>query len=219
MTDLHNFFIMEDMSDKELQKIKQYSYNKHCKKGEIVFLEGDKDKRLFLVLSGLFKVFKTASTGRNKTLNILGKGDFFGEMALIDESRRLTSVQAINEGKLLVIDRNKYKELIREFPEVALKTIGILSLRLQEANQEIKNLTFQTTEDRLKKTLKEIGEKFGEKQEEEICIRQRFTHQELADMVGTTRERITRLLGSFQQENLLRIENRTIFLNNSFFSS
>ncbi len=218
MEELHNFFILQNLSEEEIKKIEDYSYKKEFKKDEMIYREGEKGHEIYLILSGLFKIFTTSRKGRDKTLEILGEGDFFGEMALFDEAKRLTSVQAVTVGVLRIISRDKYKKLISEFPEIALKTIGALSLRLQEANQEIKNLTFQTTDSRLKQTLKHLGNKFGEKKDKTIQIKQKFTHQELADMVGTTRANVTKLLNNMQEEDLIDIKDRTIYLKDSFWA-
>ena len=218
MEEIHNFFILQNMTEEELKKIKEYSYKKRFKENEMIYIEGEKGDEIYWILSGLFKVFTTSSKGRDKTLEILGEGDFFGEMALFDEAKRLTSVQAVAEGVLRIISRDKYKKMISEIPEIALKTIGALSLRLQEANQEIKNLTFQTTDSRLKQTLQHLGKKFGEKKDKTTQIKQKFTHQELADMVGTTRANVTKLLNNMQEEDLIDIRDRTIYLKDSFWS-
>jgi len=213
MVDLNEFFILENMTQDELSKIREFSNNQKCHKGETIFLESEPGNRMYLIISGLFKVFKSGINGRDKTLNLLGKGEFFGMTALFSDGVRTNSVQALTEGILMSIERDRYKELISDFPDVALKTIGILSSQLQHANQEIKDLTFKTIEDRLKNTLLELGDKFGTKEENYIRIEQKFTHKELADIVGTTRETVTKLLSSLQDEDLIEIDNRTIFLN------
>lgn len=213
MVDLNEFFILENMTQDELSKIREFSNTQKCHKGETIFLESEPGNRMYLIISGLFKVFKSGINGRDKTLNLLGKGEFFGMTALFSDGVRTNSVQALTEGILMSIERDRYKELISNFPDVALKTIGILSSQLQHANQEIKDLTFKTIEDRLKNTLLELGDKFGTKEENYIRIEQKFTHKELADIVGTTRETVTKLLSSLQDEDLIEIDNRTIFLN------
>ena len=213
MVDLNEFFILENMTQNELSKIKEFSNLQKFQKYETVFLESEPGNKMYLIISGLFKVYKSGINGRDKTLNLLGKGEFFGMTALFSNGVRTNSVQALTEGKLLSIERDRYKELISNFPDVALKTIGILSSQLQHANQEIKDLTFKTIEDRLKNTLLELGDKFGAKNENYIRIKQKFTHRELADIVGTTRETVTKLLGSLQDKDLIEINNRTILLN------
>lgn len=213
MVDLNEFFILENMTQDERSKIRDFSNIQKCHKEETIFLESEPGNKVYLIISGLFKVFKSGINGRYKTLNLLGKGEFFGMTALFSEGVRTNSVQALTEGVLLSIERDRYKELIRNFPDLALKIIGILSSQLQHANQEIKDLTFKTIEARLKNTLLELGDKFGTKEENYIRIEQKFTHKELADIVGTTRETVTKLLGSLQDEDLIEIDNRTILLN------
>lgn len=213
MVNLNEFFILENMTQDELELIQEFSNIQKCNKDEIIFLESEQGNKLYLIISGLFKVFKTGVNGRDKTLNLLGKGEFFGMAALFSDGLRTNSVQALTDGELVSIERDKYKEVISNFPDVALKTIGVLSSQLQHANQEIKDLTFKTIEARLKSTLLELGDKFGVKEENCIQIEQQFTHQELADIVGTTRETVTKMLGSMQSDGLIEISNKTIYLN------
>ncbi|MGM0420689.1 MAG: Crp/Fnr family transcriptional regulator [Bacillota bacterium] len=213
MHNLNEFFILENMSKSELKKIKEYSRIKKCNKNEQIFLEGEQAEVVYLILSGYFKVFKTNEQGRDKTLNLLSRGEFFGFTALFKKGTYSNSVQALREGELLAMERNKYKKLLEVSPEVALKTIGALSLRLQQANQEIQDLTFKNIEARLKNALHHLGEKFGVKEDGQIRIEQIFTHQDLADIVGTTRATITRHLGEMQDEGLIKVKDKQIYLN------
>lgn len=213
MNNLNEFFILENMSKAELKRIKEYSRVKRCSKNEQIFLEGDQAGVLYLILSGYFKIFKTSEQGRAKTLSLLGRGEFFGFTALFKEGTYTNSVQALSDGELLAMKRDEYKKLLKASPEVAMKTIGALSLRLQQANQEIQDLTFKDIKSRLKNTLQNLGDNFGVNENRQIRIKKIFTHQDLADIVGTTRATITKHLGEMQDEGLIEIKDKEIYLN------
>ncbi|WP_018248444.1 Crp/Fnr family transcriptional regulator [Orenia marismortui] len=209
---LEQFFLFQEMNEKELEEIKKIVTKKVYKKNEIIFLEGDLGDSIYLVLDGLIKVFRTGSTGREKTLSLLGRGDFFGEMALLDNNFRSASVQAIKSSQVYIIDKVKFYKLLSDFPQIPLKIIVKLSQRLRKANNQIKNLTFKSVRDRLEVVLLELANRYGERRDEGLLISKKITHQELGNLVGTTRESITKLINEMVEEKKLLVKNRYLIL-------
>ena len=206
--------LFNGLTTEELQEIKAIMQEKNFAKNEMIFMEGAEANNFYIILTGLVKVFKTDEQGREKTLSLLGNKDFFGEMALLDNNSRSASVQAIDESKLFKISREKFKRLVTEYPEISLKIIATLSQRLRNSNQQIQNLTFKKVKGRLLDSLKQLADKYGVEQENGILINKKITHQELANLVGTTRATITKLLGELAEENKLEMKDRYLILKN-----
>ena len=206
--------LFNGLTKEELQEIKAIMQEKNFAKNEMIFMEGAEANNFYIILTGLVKVFKTDEQGREKTLSLLGNKDFFGEMALLDNNSRSASVQAIDESKLFKISREKFKRLVTEYPEISLKIIATLSQRLRNSNQQIQNLTFKKVKGRLLDSLKQLADKYGVEQENGILINKKITHQELANLVGTTRATITKLLGELAEENKLEMKDRYLILKN-----
>ena len=204
--------LFKGLTDEELLEIKSIIHRKDYNKNEVLFLEGDRADNFYIILTGLVKIFKTDEKGREKTLSLLGNKDFFGEMALLDNNTRSASVQAIESTKVFKIKRDQFKQLVKKHPGISLKIIATLSQIIRNSNQQIKNLTFKQVKDRLKDTLDNLANKYGVEHQEGILINNKITHQELANLVGTTRATITKLLGELVEKDELIIKDRYLIL-------
>ncbi|MGM0502498.1 MAG: Crp/Fnr family transcriptional regulator [Bacillota bacterium] len=209
---LKKFELFKGLTNEELTGIKSIMQERNYDKNEMLFFEGDAANNFYIILTGLVKVFKTDEKGREKTLSLLGNKDFFGEMALLDNKSRSASVQAIEETKVFKINQNKFKNLISKHPAISLKIIATLSQRIRNSNQQIQNLTFKKVRGRLIDTLNRLADKYGVEHEQGILINNKITHQELANLVGTTRATITKLLGELVESDKLIIKNRYLIL-------
>ncbi|GAB6098365.1 Crp/Fnr family transcriptional regulator [Halanaerocella petrolearia] len=204
--------IFQDLNKQELKEIDRITYKETYQKNEIIFLEEEIGDAIYIIVDGLVKVFKMDETGREKTLSLLSKSDFFGEMALLDNNLRSASVKAIKDCQVLVIEKSKFKQVVAEYPEISLKIIAILSQRLRKANDQIQNLTFKSVQERLEAELKELARKYGVQKKVGILITKQITHQELANLVGTTRATITKSLNKMAEEDKILIKDRYIYL-------
>ncbi|AGB41283.1 cAMP-binding protein [Halobacteroides halobius DSM 5150] len=209
---LKNFILFQDLTTDELERVADIIYNESYDKNEIIFWEEDRGDAIYIILDGLVKVFKTNDQGREKTLTLLSRGEFFGEMALLDNSLRSASVKAIKPCQLLIIERSKFKSLVAQYPAISLKIIAILSQRLRKANQQIQNLTFKSVRERLEDELKELAYKYGSEHKRGTLITKKITHQELANLVGTTRATVTKILNQMMENNELLIKDRYLIL-------
>jgi len=182
------------------------------KKNDFITIEGEEADYIYIVLDGLVKIFKTEENGRKKTLNYLNVGDFFGESAIIDGNLRSVNIQAIKNTLIYEIKRNKFNELLKNYPQITLKIILSLSKRLREANEEITKLAFNSVKKRLFNELKRLAKNFGEKKDKGILITEKITHKDLAELVGTSRETVTKYLGEMIKEGVIKIIEKQIFL-------
>ncbi|MFW6270983.1 MAG: Crp/Fnr family transcriptional regulator, partial [Bacillota bacterium] len=148
--ELSRIELFQELKQDELTELEKITYKKDYKKGEMIFLEGEKGDAVYFIKSGLIRVFKVEEGGREKTLAFLGNGEFFGEMAFFEIHKlRSAFVQAVEKTVLYIIERESFLNLIRDKPPIAFKMIATLSRRLREADNQIRNLTFKTVKDRL----------------------------------------------------------------------
>lgn len=216
MVGLKHLDIFSGLKEKDQKKIQQLSIEKTVRKGEYVFLRGTFGKVLYIIVDGLIKIEQPTERGKVKTLSLLGPGECFGEMAIITNLPRSASALALEDSTLLMLKREILVSHLQNHPEVPLRIIEVLCQRLTEANEQIKSLTFDSVAARLANHLVSLAEKFGETEGNSWHIRIRLTHQELADLVGSTREIVTRTLKLFGDEGSVEIDgNRNIWIRDS----
>lgn len=207
------FSLFEDFKKTEQEKVYDIIKIKKIKKNDILFLEQQEGGSFYLIFEGLIKIYKTDIEGKENILALLGKGDFFGEMALFNNNNeRSASARALQDSLLGVIKKNKIKQLISNNPEIALKIITTLSNRLKKANQQIQDLSFKSVEQRINSVLINLKKQYGEKTKQGILISKRITHQELASLAGTTRGTTTKILNKMKDNNELYTKKGYIYL-------
>ncbi len=193
-----------------LQRVAAIMVEKSYSRKSIVFHEGDHGDTLYIIKGGRIKIAKVAIDGREKTLTILQPGDFFGEMAIFDNMPRSATAEAIdNDVRLFGLNKKDFERLIHEYPSIALRIMKDLTRRIRQINQQVEDLAFKDVHGRVSSTLHQLLET-----EEEICgqslSRLRMTHQDLANMVGSSRETVTRALNRLQNEGIISISHQQI---------
>ncbi|MDD5686388.1 MAG: Crp/Fnr family transcriptional regulator [Elusimicrobia bacterium] len=190
-------------------KIKKYSAD------SIIFSENTKGDSIYIILSGLVKIFRSSeSSSAKKTLAILKKNEFFGEMALFDHAGRSASARAITNVEVFACERNNFLKLLSEYPQSSLVIISLLASRLRKANREISSLTFQNALGRFAMVLCDLAEDHGTKIRGGILINMDLTHQDLAEMTGTAREVITKIITTFKKTKCIKFEGKQIIITN-----
>lgn len=193
-----------------LQRVASIMVEKSYSRKSIVFHEGDHGDTLYIIKGGRVKIAKVAIDGREKTLTILQPGDFFGEMAIFDNMPRSATAEAIdNDVRLFGLNKKDFERLIHEYPSIALRIMKDLTRRIRQINQQVEDLAFKDVHGRVSSTLFQLLET-----EEEISgqtlSRLRMTHQDLANMVGSSRETVTRALNRLQNEGIISISHQQI---------
>lgn len=202
--------LFSKIEDKELEKITEISHLKKYRKDKDIFSEGEVGDALYILVSGVVKVFRTSSDGRIKTLALLQKGDFLGEMAILEKEIRSANVRAVEDAEMLVINRRDFEASLTTNPQIAFKIMETLCARLRDADKQIESLTFQNVSGRLVIALLDLAEKHGVQTKKGIKIDMELTHQELSEMVGTAREVVSRILNDFRKTNCIEIEKHYI---------
>lgn len=212
---LKNIPLFASLKDDELEAINKLSLNKKCPKDTVILLENEEGDTLFIILKGKVKVTSFSESGKEIIFSILNEGDFFGDMSLFDGKPRSATIISIEESELKLIRRNDFKKLIQNHPSIALKLLEELTLRLRKADERIESLALLDVTGRIAGILLQLGEESGQKINKSIIIKSRPTHQELANMVGTTRETVTRVLKQLENKKYITMDGKTITIHDS----
>jgi len=186
--------------------------------GAIIMGQHEPGDALFVLVSGRAKVVLFGENGREMTLSILRSGDFFGEMSLFDGKPRSANVVAERDTTLLVLEKEAFMAQIQRNPQIAIRLLQEMASRLRSANEIINNLALHDVSSRLTRTLVSLAEENGEMQEEGILIRQRPTQQDLANMVGTCRETVSRALSAMARQGLVVSRGRSLLLRRALLN-
>lgn len=202
---------LKPLPSKDLARVFKLAKAQNLVKGDFVFRQEESGNHLFVVLSGMVKIFFTSASRRRKTLAILQAGDFFGEMALLDGKVRSASAMALKPSKILVIHKNDFKRLLVKDSHLMFLVLRTLSERLRKADEQIRALIFKNVHGRVVKTLMDMAAD-GAKEGGSIVLPQPMTRQELAEIVGTTREPVTRSLGMLKRAGLIDFRDKSIII-------
>jgi CRP-like cAMP-binding protein len=178
----------------------------------VVVAQDEPGDAMFVLVSGRGKVVLFGESGRELLLRTLEPGDVFGEMALIDDRPRSANVVAIDDVTMLVLEREALREHLNAHPQTAMSLLSELSSRLRQADETIANLALFDVEARLTRTLERLASEDGERSGEGLILSRRPTQQELANMVGSCRETISRTFTSLVRRGLLVPRGRALLL-------
>jgi CRP/FNR family cyclic AMP-dependent transcriptional regulator len=181
-------------------------------RGQTLFKEGDAGDRLFVVVDGKLKLGTTSKDGRFNLLSILGPGDMFGELSLFDPGPRTATATAIVDSKLLALANDQVIGWVKEHPQVSLQLLGRLAQRLRKANDVLSDLVFADVPGRVAKAIIELGERFGIYKDDGLHVNHELTQEELAQLVGASRETVNKALADFATRGWIKLEPRAVIV-------
>ena len=210
--------LFSELNEEQLGMIANLVIVKNFNRDETVVLEGDDSvQALYLIATGSVQVYMTGIDGRETILSFLERGDFFGEMSLIDGEPRSASVRTVTDATLLVIHRESFLSLIRRTPEIAMALMSELCKRLRKANKQIGSLSTMSVSGRVAGTLLNLMQERGVRIHTDngtmvTVIHNRPTQQQLADMSGTTRETVSRICSLLVRANAIAMTGKDIVI-------
>lgn len=178
--------------------------------------QDDQGDSLYIIVQGRVKVVLYGESGREVILTIFRSGDFFGEMSLLDGEPRSANVIALETTQALVLSREDFLLHLRETPESAQRVLEEMCKRLRHADAVIGNLALLDVYGRVAHILIDLARTEGETRDEGILIRVRPTQQDLASMIGTSRETVSRVLSEFQRRGFLSMQGKSVLLSHGF---
>ena len=180
--------------------------------GDVIYSEGEYGDALYVLISGVVKLFRPYSGSKEATLRLLKAWDIFGHLAFAGEATQRAYAEAVTECKVTKVPKIFIERAVRREPRAALKMITLLELRLVQYEELVKCLLPRETEVRLANLLPLLAQKFGQSRDGLVTIDLRLTHQDLAAMVASTRESVTKVLNEMRNRAVIEVEGGRITL-------
>ncbi len=178
--------------------------------GQIIFHMGDPAGLLYIITSGKIRIAYASSDGQEAVLAILGAGDFFGELALLDDSPRSASAESMESTYTLTLHRDEFLGFIDRNPAFARQVLNVLARRIRHLNNQISDIFFLDLPARLARTLLLLAEQHGKPDDDGTVIELSLTQTDLAEMTGATRVSINKALGRFRRSEWVKVDGRTV---------
>ena len=181
-------------------------------KGDVLFHEGEPGDHMYVIVDGKVKLGQTSNDGRETLLAVLGPGEMFGELSLFDPGLRTSTATALTDAVVLGLGHAQLKPWLAGRPEVAAALLQALARRLRRTNEAMADLVFSDVPGRVAKALMDLGEKFGTVTPDGLMVTHDMTQEELAQLVGASRETVNKALADFAQRGWIRLESRQVLI-------
>ncbi|HEY8130898.1 MAG TPA: Crp/Fnr family transcriptional regulator [Thermoanaerobaculia bacterium] len=209
------FDLFAELDDRELGSIATVAKVRRYAKDDVVFHADESGDVFCLIKEGQVKVTMISPEGKEIILSMMGPGEFFGEMALLDDAPRSATVIATDALELVTIWRNDFLQILQENFSIARKVLAELSRRLRNASNRIESLATMDVYGRLARFFLDLAAENGKSLDNGYVAVTRPTHQAIANTIGTSRETVSRLIHDLMRQNLLLSEGKTIYLRKS----
>jgi len=181
-------------------------------RGQVLFHEGDRGDRLYVVTSGKVKLRRTSADGRENVLAIIGPGEMFGELSIFDPGPRSSTAAAITDLTLLELGQAEVRAWLVDRPAVAESLLHQLAQRLRHASETMADLVFTDVPGRVAKALLELARRFSRPEGDHVRVDHDLTQEELAQLVGASRETVNKALADFAARGWIRLDARSVIL-------
>lgn len=204
--------VLESLSQEELKELSQRIPDTHVEKGRIFYTPEEESEKLFMLKQGRVRLYTVAPDGRELTLSIVDAGQVFGEMSLTSQRLRGAYAEAMEPVVVCAMNRGQLEELVRDKPEVGIKLISILSERLSFYEARMEDIGLKEVPARLASLILRLIDSEGVMTRTGIKIPNRYTHEQLAAMIGSKRETVTRAFGQLQELGAIELKRRKIHI-------
>jgi CRP/FNR family transcriptional regulator len=205
------------LAEEDLRSVAALITEKQCTKNDVILLEEDGQHCMYLVCSGKVKVVQSGHLGKEQILAIHKKGDFFGEMALLDGKTAPASVIAMEDTTVALIGKEDFQRFVASNARVTQTIIGLLCSRLREAWMMLRVLSLSDAEQRVRAVLDHVSRLYGVRDDRGILLSMKLTHREIADYANVSRETATRLLNRFRSSGEIDVlSDRRIVIKPAF---
>jgi CRP/FNR family cyclic AMP-dependent transcriptional regulator len=184
----------------------------HLARGGALFHEGDTGDSLYVVVNGKIKLGRTSGDGRENLVGVLGPGEMFGELTFFDPGPRTSTATALLDSELLALNHEQLAPWLKGRPEVAKALLRAMAHRLRRTNEHMADLVFSDVAGRVAKALLDLSRRFGRQAEDGLHVSHDLTQEELAQLVGASRETVNKALADFASRGWLRLEARAVVL-------
>jgi len=205
--------LFKSLAPQDLAELAELLREQKVKKGEVLFRKGSEGTTLYIIKEGAIKIVLPSRLGEEMIVTIFTEGDFFGEMALLDEMPRSADAVAVEPSRLLLLNRSDFLRYLHRNDGAMVTILSSLSKRLRKTDDLLEDTSFLNIPARFAKKLIELGDTFGRKEGDKMEISLRLTQKDLADMVGATRESINKELRILREKGLVTLTEKAIQIN------
>ncbi|MFP4416635.1 MAG: Crp/Fnr family transcriptional regulator [Fibrobacterota bacterium] len=207
--------LFKDLSKADREAICKAMILRKFQAGQIILHEEDNENHTFFIIaSGIAHVTVQTNEGKNAILASLHKGDFFGEMAILDGDPRSASIIAATDCELLMLYRRSFMEILQKYPPLTIQMLMTMSRRIRKSNRHINTLSLMSVYGRVADVILQLAREQGQKIGDMIIIPNRPTHQAIADMAGTSRETVSRILSQLQKKHYITLDRKKMVILN-----
>jgi CRP/FNR family cyclic AMP-dependent transcriptional regulator len=217
MTEVNTDVVMQAplfaaLDDETAQQLILTMSSRQFSKGKEIFHEGDPGDSLYVITHGKVKLVRRSADGRESLLSVLGPGEMFGELSLFDPGPRLTSATTVNDTTLIALHNEDLRLFISRHPEVAMQMLAGLARRLRRTNEGLSDLVFTDVPGRVAKALLDLSARFGQPHNTGVRVTHDLTQEELAQLVGASRETVNKALADFAARGWLVLGAKSVTL-------
>ena len=202
--------LFDGLKDDDLEAIAKVTITRSYSKDQVIILAEEEGDAMFIIETGQVKVSIVSEDGREVILSLLGEGAVFGELSLLDGKPRSANVVATQDTDLYTVRRSDFLQLLYKVPQIAISLLAELAVRLRKTDRKIEGLALLDVTSRISETLLQLATEQGVETGEGIILESRPTHQQLANMSGTTRETVSRVLKRLENQGYITSEGRSI---------
>jgi CRP/FNR family transcriptional regulator, cyclic AMP receptor protein len=199
--------LFSTLTEDEFNQLSHIFVTRAYRKNQIIFLEEETGNYMYLVLSGKVKVSKAGANDKETILAIHRTGDFFGEMSLLDGKTSPATVSAMEDAKIISVSGDDFRKYLLHNEKVMLQIIQVLCARLR-AVWKTQSQSSGTVDERIRMAISDLAKKHGIRDAHGTIIDLKITHQDLAEMVGTSRETVTRVLAHLREQGIIEVNSR-----------
>ncbi len=205
----NNIPLFAGLPEEDLKAISSHAVTKSYAKNTVIINEGDASDSLYVIIAGRVKVFLSDEDGKEVILNTQEAGDYFGELALIDEAPRSASVMTLDDSKMSIVSKRDFEDCLVRHPQIALLVIKGLTKRLRNLTDNVKSLALMDVYGRVARTLLSLATD----EDGKLVVNQRLTQRDIASMVGASREMVSRILKDLSVGGYITVDKKSITIN------
>ncbi|MDR7330808.1 CRP-like cAMP-activated global transcriptional regulator GlxR [Corynebacterium guangdongense] len=181
-------------------------------RGATIFEEGDPGDRLYIITQGKVKLARHAVDGRENLLTVMGPSDMFGELSIFDPGPRTSSAVCVTEVHAATMNSDLLKKWVDQYPEISQQLLRVLARRLRRTNNNLADLIFTDVPGRVAKTLLQLANRFGTQEGSALRVNHDLTQEEIAQLVGASRETVNKALATFAHRGWIRLEGKSVLI-------
>lgn len=204
--------LFAELGDQSYLAVRERMQESTYRRGEEIFREGSPGDRLYVIGAGKVKLGHTAPDGREHLLAILGPGEILGEVSLYDPGPRTATATALAKTTVVELQHTDLLRVLDARPEISQHLLRSLAIRLRRTNNKVSDLIFSDVPGRVARALLDLGARFGQQTERGLRVTHDLTQEELAQLVGATRETVNKALAEFSSRGWLQLDGRSVVL-------